>query len=208
VNFRAEFDAEMRSAPDAPWMKATADQYEFFAPSARLFLMRASRSGVPFVVFHRYVGDSATMDVRAGGIVPLVKLAGVEMTQSETVTLFNDMCVLAPASLIGAPVTWVLLDDHRVRGTFTNAGHSVSADLVFDDSGDLVDFRSDDRSMSEGKTMRRLPWTTPLSDYRWFGHVRLAAVGEARWTDGGRTWAYGRFVLKRIAYNLPAGSVD
>jgi hypothetical protein len=207
-SFRAEFAAEMRGAPDASWMHATADQYEFFAPAARLFFMRTSRGGVPFFVFHRYVGDSASMDVRVAGIIPMVKLAGDEMTRSETVTLFNDMCALAPASLIDAPVSWVEVDDHTVRGTFTNAGHVVSADLVFDANGDLVDFRSADRSMSEGKTMRRLPWTTPLSDYRSFDGVRLAALGEACWTDGGRTWTYGRFVLKRIVYNPPPARGD
>ena len=207
-NFHAEFTAQMRGGPDEPWMTATADQYEFFAPTSRLFFMRASRGGVPFKVFHRYVGSAATMDVRVAGLVPVVSLAGAEMTKSETVTLFNDMCVLAPAALLDAPVIWAVLDDRTVRGTFTNAGYTVSADLIFDENGDLIDFRSDDRSMSEGKTMRRLPWTTPLSDYRSFGDARLAAVGEARWTDAGRTWTYGRFVLKAIRYNVPAGSVD
>lgn len=207
-NFHAEFAADMRSGPGAPWMKATVDQYEFFDPAARLFFMRASRSGIPFQVFHRYVGDAASMDVRVAGIVPIVSLAGTEMTKSETVTLFNDICVFAPAALVDAPVTWAVIDEHTVRGRFTNAGHTVSADLIFDGNGDLVDFRSEDRSMSEGKTMRRLPWTTPLSDYRSFGDVRLAAIGEARWTDAGSTWTYGRFVLKAIRYNVAAGATD
>src|SRR5690349_4234510 len=158
-NFYAEFTADMRGGPDEPWMRATAVQYEFFDPTSRFFFMRASRSGIPFKVLHRYAGDAATMDVRVAGIVPVVSLSGAEMTRSETVTLFNDMCVLAPATLIDAPVAWVVRDEHTVRGTFTNAGYTVSADLIFSDDGDLVDFRSDDRSMSEGKTMRRLPWT-------------------------------------------------
>ena len=207
-NFHAEFAAEMRGGPDAPWMTATADQYEFFDPTSRLFFMRASRSGVPFQVFHRYVANAATMNVRVAGLVPVVSLAGAEMTKSETVTLFNDICVFAPAALIEAPVTWVVVDGRTVRGTFTNAGYTVSADLIFDDNGDLVDFRSEDRSMSEGKTMRRLPWATPLSGYRSFGDVRLAALAETRWTEGGVTWAYGRFVLKAIRYNVPAAAID
>ena len=63
-NFQAVFSAEMRRAPDAPWMRARAEQYEFFEPAARFFFMRAARSGIPFIVFHRYVGDQATMRVR------------------------------------------------------------------------------------------------------------------------------------------------
>lgn len=201
-SFHAVLSAEMRGGPDEPWMRARADQVERVQPAARLFFMRATRRGVPFHVLHRYVGDRATMEVRVAGLVPVQRLAGPEMTRSETVTLLNDLCVLAPAALVDAPVAWEVLDARSVRGTFANAGHRVSAVLTFDAAGDLVDFRSDDRSRAEGATMRRLPWTTPLGDYRDFGGVRLARVGEARWTDEGRTWAYGRFVLERIAYNV------
>lgn len=204
-NVHAEFAADMRGAPDEAWMRARADQYEFFRPMQRLYFMKASRRGVPFDVFHRYAGDDARMTVRVAGLVPVQELAGREMTQSETVTLFNDLCVLAPAALVDAPVAWEQLDDRTVRGTFSNAGHRVSAVLIFDAGGDLADFRSEDRYKAEGDSMRRLTWTTPLSDYRDFGGVRLAARGEARWTDGARNWAYGRFVLERIAYNV-AGS--
>jgi hypothetical protein len=201
-NFRALFSAEMRTAPDAPWMQARAEQYDFFAPTSRFFLMRASRGGVPFVVLHRYADGAATMEVRIAGLIPVVTLSGDQMTRSETVTLFNDMCLLAPAALLDVPVTWVDLANHQVRGTFTNAGFTVSAILTFAANGDLVEFQSEDRSMAEGKSMRRLPWTTPVSEYADFDGLRLVKRAEARFTDGGRTWAYGRFVLEEIAYNV------
>jgi len=215
-SFHAVFSADMRGGPDEPWMRARADQYEFFHPMERLYFMKASRGGVPFDVLHRFAGDQARMTVRVAGLVPVQELAGRQMTQSETVTLFNDMCLLAPATLPNAPIVWEQLDDHSLRGTFEHAGHRVSAVLTFDASGDLADFRSEDRYKAEGDSMRRLPWTTPVSDYRDFGGARLAARGEARGTEGPRSWAYGRFVLERIAYNvqgsqpmavLPAGGL-
>ncbi|WP_148306610.1 DUF6544 family protein [Gemmatirosa kalamazoonensis] len=203
----AEFAMDIRGGPDEPWMHARADQVELFAPNARLFFMRASRRGVPVDVLHRYVGDRATMEARVAGIVPVTQLGGRAMTRSETVTLLNDLCVFAPAALVDAPVTWTPVEDDRVRATFTNAGETVSAVLAFDASGDLVDFRSDDRLRADGVTMRTATWTTPLRDYREFGGARLASRGEARWTEGGRTWTYGRLVLERVAYNVaPSGA--
>jgi hypothetical protein len=201
-NFHARFAAEMRGGADEPWMQAHADQYEFFAPAERLFFMRASRRGVPFDVLHRYIGDRATMQARVAGLVPVIDASGPEMTQSETVTLLNDMCVFAPGALVDAPIEWEPIDAHTVRATLANAGHRVSAELTFDARGDLVDFRSDDRYRIDGRTKQRLRWTTPLDDYRDFDGVRLPARGEARWTEGERTWTYGRFRLERIAYNV------
>lgn len=200
-NLRASFRATMRSAPGAGWMTATVEQVEAFDPPARLFFKRASRSGVPFEGLHRYVGSEASMDIRVLGLIPVVDVHGREMTQSETVTLFNDMCILAPSSLIGAPVTWESVDDRSVRATYTNAGYTIGATLTFDAAGDLVGFVSGDRYLLDGRSVRRAPWSTPMSGYREFGGFRLAAVGEARWLETAGEWTYGRFELTSIEYN-------
>lgn len=202
-SFHAVFAAHMRRAPDAPWMTAAVDQHNFYvgpAP-ARLFFTRASQWGIPFVVLHRYIGDAATMQVRIAGLFEIVNASGPEMTQAETVTLFNDICILAPAVLVDAPVRWQTLGDRQVKGTYTNAGKTISAVLIFDDVGDLVGFVSEDRYQSDGKTHKLLPWSTPLRSYRDFGGVRLAAEGEAYWREPDGEWPYGRFVLERITYN-------
>jgi hypothetical protein len=202
-SFHAVFDAQMRRAPDAGWMPAAVDQHNFFggpAP-ARLFFTRATQWGIPFVVLHRYTGDAATMQVRIAGLFEIVNARGPEMTQAETVTLFNDICFLAPAVLVDVPVRWQTLGDRQVKGTYTNAGKTISAVLSFDGAGDLVGFVSEDRYQSDGKTYKRLPWSTPLRGYRDFGGVRLASEGDAIWREPAGEWVYGRFVLKRITYN-------
>jgi len=203
VDLHAVFHARFRTARDARWMKATVDQYEFFgAHPRRLFLMDASRVGVPFTAFHRYVGDQATMQARAAGLVDVIDARGPEMTASETVTLFNDMCVFAPAALLDAPVTWRTLGERQVEATYTNAGHTITAVLTFDAAGDLAGFVSNDRLQSDGATSRRLPWSTPVSRYRDFGGARLAALGQTRWREPeGDEWTYGEFTLERISYN-------
>lgn len=199
----AVFKARMRQAPDARWMEATVEQQNFYGPApARLFYMTASRWGIPFVGYHRYVGAEATMRIRVAGLLQVVDASGPLMTQSETVTLLNDICFLAPAALVDAPITWQPVDSREVKATYSNAGHAVSATLTFDAAGDLVGFVSEDRyQSSDGKSYRRFPWSTPLSDYRDFGAARLAAHGEARWREPVGEWTYGDFVLERIAYN-------
>ena len=201
-NFHAVFRAQMRSRPDAKWMPAIVEQYNFYDPPARLFFMEASRFGVPFDAFHRYVGPAATFEVRLAGLVEIIDARGPEMNQSETVTMLNDICFLAPAALVGAAVTWQPLDDRRVRATLSNAGQTVSAVLSFDGQGDLVGFVSEDRYQSDGKTYRLFPWSTPLGDFRDFGGVRLPGEGEARWREPSGEWTYGRFLLQRIDYNV------
>jgi hypothetical protein len=205
-SLHATFRARMRTSADARWMTATVEQYNFFEPGApaRLFFMEASRLGVPFVAYHRYVGDAATMRVRIAGLFTVVDAHGPQMTQGETVTLFNDMCFLAPAALVDAPVRWNVVDDRMVAATYTNAGKTISAQLTFDAAGDLVGFVSRDRYQSDGRTYRQFPWSTPLGDFRDFAGARLPSYGEAHWHEPAGEWTYGQFWLERIAYNESA----
>jgi hypothetical protein len=127
------------------------------------------------------------------------------MDQGETVTVFNDLCVLAPAALLDAPIAWQTIDSHHVRGAFTRGAHTVTAVLVFDDAHELVDFISDDRlrASADGRHFVAQRWSTPLRDYRSFGATRIAAVGEGRWhaPDPEGEFTYIEFHVDDIVYN-------
>lgn len=200
---RIVWRASMRRSPDADWMTLRIEQHSFFDDPTRLFFMEGSMHGVPFVGLHRYAGGAATMDVRIASLLKIADGKGPKMDQSETVTMFNDLCVFAPAALLDAQVTWEPIDARRVRGTYTNGEQRVSAELLFDEAGDLVDFVSFDRYESaDGKTYRSFRWSTPLSDYRDFGGRRVAARGDAIWSYPEGEFVYGRFEIESIDYNV------
>lgn len=204
TNVRVRWRGEMKASPTASWMTMRAEQVNVFGESpTRLFMMDARLHGIPFQALHEYVGGSATMRVRAAQLFDVVDARGPEMNRSETVTLFNDMCVLAPGSLVGAPVVWREIDDHTVGATFTNAGNTIRAELFFDERGDLVDFRSNDRDQSaDGKTYKRFPWSTPIGDYAVFHGLRLPSRGQAIWLQPDGEYVYGRFHLEDIEMDV------
>ncbi len=197
-NLRVTFKAQMRSSATAPWMQATATQYEFFDRPARLFHMSASRAGIPLDVFHRYVDGAATFQVRIAGLIPMVDKGGAEITHDETVTLMNDVLVMAPAAVLDLPFTFETLGERSLQATFRNTGFTVSAVLTFDDTGDLVGFASADRAHSR----EAATWSTPISGYRQVDGIRIGALGNANWIEPSGEWTYGRFEITSIAYNV------
>ncbi len=201
-NVRVQFDAQMRSSPTSPWMQSTATQYEFFDPPARLFHMHATRGGVPIDVLHRYVGSAATFQVKIVGVYPMVDKRGPTLTRAETVTLMNDILVLAPAAALDLPFTWSTTSARTVLATFTNAGNTVSASITFDAAGDLVGFLSNDRPQEDANVTRNVPWSTPISGYRDIDGIRVGARGDANWIETAGEWTYGRFTIRSIAYNV------
>lgn len=206
TNFRARIHGRIRAGTTTAWMSFTGQQVNTYGPEpSRLFFMEATMFGLPVDVLHTYVGPSATMRVKACSLVPMVNAAGPDMDQAETVTLFNDLCILAPAAIIDAPITWQTLDEHHVRGTFSNGAHTVTAELVFNDDHDLIDFISDDRTRSsrDGKSFTPQRWSTPVREYRTIDSRRVGTRGEGRWhapkPEG--EFAYLEFNLDQITYN-------
>jgi hypothetical protein len=201
-NYRIRFTGRIRSAPDAAWMPFEAEQRSFADAPTRLFLMRTRMFGVPVQAFHRLIDGHATMRVTAAGVVRIVNDGGDAMDRAETVTLFNDMCILAPGTLVGPSISWEPLDASTARARFTQHGHTITATLFFSADGRLVNFESDDRS-------RPLPdsrfadarFSTPLRDYRDFGPLFLAGYGEARWRLPEGEFVYGEFTMRDVVAN-------
>jgi len=206
TNFRAHIHGRIRAGTTTAWMSFTGQQVNTYGPEpSRLFFMEATMFGLPVDVLHTYVGPSATMRVKACSLVPMVNAAGPDMDQAETVTVFNDLCILAPAAIIDAPVTWQRVDDHHVCGTFINGAHTVTAELVFSDDHDLIDFISDDRlrASADAKNFTPQLWSTPVREYRTIDSRRVGTHGEGRWhaPEPEGEFAYLEFNLDGITYN-------
>ena len=97
VSFHADFHGRIRSGPDAAWMPFTGQQVNTYGPHPqRIFLMDATRSGLPVTVLHEFAQTTATMRVKLLSLFTVVDASGPEMDRGETVTVFNDLVVMAP----------------------------------------------------------------------------------------------------------------
>lgn len=85
-----------------------------------------------------------------------------------------------------------------------DAGRTISAELVFNEAGELVDFVSDDRrqSVARGAAMRQLRWSTPVHGYGPFGDARLIAHGAGLWHVPEGPYAYIELTIDDVTYNV------
>lgn len=190
------FDAAMYDAPGEPGMTGPVVQYERFDIPHRLFFMKTTMKGLPVSVLHDFNRDDATMKVRLAGLANVVDISGPELTRTETVTILNDLAFFAPSRLTDDRLKWTPLDDTRAKVEFTLGANTVSAEFIFNEAGELVDFVSEDRGMLEkdgSLTIAR--WTTPLDDYRDFDGWRVASEGDAIWHLPEGPFTYGHLRL-------------
>ena len=174
---------------------------QLLRPPRRYFWIEATRGGLPLDGLHAYGEADASMRIRLLSLLQVVHVSGPQMMRGETVTLLNDMCIFAPGSMLDPSIRWRQLDAGTVEATYTNGPHTVRAELVFDESGALIDFRSDDRPAlaEDGKTLLPQRWSTPIRDHRAMGPYRLASRGEARYAAPGGEYTYIELRCTRCA---------
>ncbi|MBE0677966.1 MAG: hypothetical protein IH592_04295 [Bacteroidales bacterium] len=201
-NFRAEFTGGIRSKSSEEFMPLKSVQYNFIGNPTRLFYIVAKKKGIPAKGIHLYRDQKAIMLVKILGLFTVVDAKGKEMNQGETVTLFNDMCFMAPATLIDRNIEWREIDAMTVDAKFTNGNISIGATLYFNEEGELVNFLSNDRfETTDGKTYSNYPWLTPVTGYTNVNGYRLPSGAKLIYKHPDEDLCYGEFALKSIEYN-------
>lgn len=200
-HFRIDFSGKIRSHEKKEWMYLTSEQYNFIPMPTRLFYLDATMKGLPVAGFHCFKNGIAFMDIRLLSMFKVEFQKGAVMNESETVTFFNDMCCMAPATLIDKRIEWMEVEENKVKASFTNKGIKISAWLYFNDKGELVNFTSEDRSalLANGETVK-LKWSTPLRDYKTINGYKLASYAEAIYTYPDGDFTYATFDVKDVEY--------
>lgn len=198
-NMKIVFDGEMREK-GKKFFKFTSVQYNFFTDPSRFFFMKANIFGAPVLAYHRYQNTAATMQVKLLALFNVVNAKGIEMNKAETVTVFNDMCLMAPASLIDKRIEWTAIDNLSAKATFTNGIYKITAILYFNEQGQLVNFISDDRYAIGD--MKQYRFSTPVKEYMQIDGRQIWKYGETIWHYPDGEFVYGKFTLKSVEYNV------
>ena len=198
-NFKIEFTGKIRKDEKSEWMPFTSEQHNFMEMPTRLFFMKAVMKSLPLAGYHVYKNGDAYMDIRLLSLFKVQYQDGDEMDKAETVTFFNDMCCMAPATLIDKRISWQVTGENIVKATFTNNGITITADLFFNEVGELINFKSNDRYNTDAG--KKLPWASPLRDYKVVNGYKLAGYAETIYTYPDRDLTYGTFEVSSIKYN-------
>ena len=201
-NMMAEISGGMRSGPEDGFMPMHSVQYNFFQKPSRYFYMTAKKAGIPATGLHIYQNATATFEVKLANWINVVDAKGEKMDQAETVTILNDMCFMAPATLIDERISWESIDPLTVKATFTNGHISITATLYFNEKGELVNFISNDRYHTNGKTYLSYPWETPVENYRDMNGYRLPGKAKLIYRKPEGAFVYGELEITKVSYNL------
>jgi hypothetical protein len=199
-NFSVEFTGKIRKDEKSEWMPFKSEQYNFIDTPTRLFFMKATMKNLPVAGYHAFFDGDAMMDIRLFSMVKVQYQDGDLMDRAETVTFFNDMCCMAPATLIDPRIKWKTISPNVIEANFTNRNISITSVLYFNETGQLINFTSNDRM--DAVTGTPLPWETPLSNYKLMNGHLLPGYAETIYTYPNGKLCYGKFELTAVKYNV------
>lgn len=198
-----ELEGRIRKDETNNWIKFKSKQYNFYNEPTRVFLMKARKSDIPSNGLHVYKNQNSSRIVKIDGLIKVVDDRIPELNRAETVTIFNDMCVFAPATLINKIIEWKLIDPLIVKARYTNGNIAITATLFFNEKGEMENFTSYDRyECIDGTTYFNCPWSTNISDYKNYRGVKLGSKTTFIYHRPGKDFIYGRYNLKSVEYNF------
>jgi hypothetical protein len=201
-NFKVEFSGRIRKDENSEWMPLTSVQYNFLDTPTRLFFMKATMKHLPVAGYHAYKNGDASMDIRLLSLFKVQYQSGKEMGVAETVTFFNDMVCMAPATLIDTRIVWDSVETTKVHASFSTNQITISAWLYFNNNGELTNFISKNRfAAQDDGTMRRLRWSTPIRSYKKVNGFYIGTSADAIYAYPKKELCYGNFSLTNLEYN-------
>ncbi|MEN9307000.1 MAG: hypothetical protein RL173_932 [Fibrobacterota bacterium] len=196
-----DFQARMWRKPGASPLSLRTRQLNRFADPARYFFLEGSMMGIPLKGLHIYENAHASMLVRLAGLFTVAKAEGPCMDQGETVTLLNDMCLMAPGTLVDRRLSWKQLDARTVEVDFRNHTQRVTARMLFDEHGELVNFESNQRAALQADgSLKYFRWSTPIDGWQSIDGFRLPTMARTIYDYPDGPFIYGEFHL--VAYRM------
>lgn len=195
VRFRQS--AKFRMAPDKAWKSLETRQA--ISATAPGFVWFAEQKMGPFTILgvvDAYMSGQGLLKARLFGSVPVANFDGPGIAHSELMRYLAELAWIPDAIYYNHYLRWIILGNNVVQVETDSDGGPAFIHLYFDQQGDLVEIRADQREAIEGgKTVCR-PWRGVFSDYKNIGGRRIPIKGEVGYIydDGYAAYFLGEIV--------------
>jgi Family of unknown function (DUF6544) len=199
---RLEHGGTFRPRPGQPWLPIRG--VEYFTAATPGFVWSAAVSPAPLVwidACDRLHNRRGNMLVKLESVYTVANTRGPEMDQGASLRWLAE-AVWFPYAFAGDAIRWEAISGETARAMLVQDGAPVAATFEFDAEGRISVIRSDRYRDAGGGNSVLTPWLGRCADYREFGLFRVPTHVEVAWVINGAEFAYARFDVTAIEYNV------
>lgn len=198
---RLKQTGRFRQGPDRPWMPMSAEEFYTIDPPSLTWNARFRVAGLPILrAKDRYESGHGHMFGKLGGIFTVFDVSGEELDQATMIRYLNEI-MWFPTAFLGENISWEDVDENSAQVTFSDHGKSVSARMIFDDTGRLTNFTTMRYREINGEFSLD-PWSTPILGYGEYAGLKLPTHGQAVWNLPSGDLKYADIEVSDIEYNF------
>lgn len=162
-------------------LKIDYSEHIFGYVPARFAFIDSSLYGIPFQGLDSFINGEGGMKGVVAKNITLFNQRGEEMNKAALVTWLAEI-IFMPSQLLSGDVDIKEIDKNTVGVSITYDNIKASGIYKFLDSGELVEFTTDDRALiyNDGRLEHR-KWSALYEDYKNNGHLLLPNRLKSKW---------------------------
>lgn len=196
---RLKMLGSFRTSPDQSFFDMQAEEYYTINPPSLIWLGDIKMAPMMTVAARdKYANGRGTMWIKLLSTFTIENAIGEHMDNATLMRYLNEM-VWFPTAYLGDNMAWEAINDSSARVSITDRGRTVSAEVFFNDKGEMINFKAP-RFCSY--TKKDEIWTTPFRDYKEIDGLRIPTGGEGVWKLESGDYEYIRLDITNIEYNV------
>jgi hypothetical protein len=158
--------------------------------------------GVPVRVHDAYVGGDGLLHAALLGVVPVVEMAGSDVSEAELTRFFAEAVWYPTALLPSQGVRWDAIDERSARATLTDGAHRLTMLFRFGADGLIESVRADARGRAVAGRVVPTPWEGRWSNHAQRDGMRVPLTGEVAWLLPEGDKPYWRGTIESLRYEF------
>ncbi len=192
-----------RTKPDQKWMPLKAEEYYTVDPPS--FLWYGRMRMFPLVTIagiDKFYQGKGRLVIKLFSAFTVEDAIGEECDQAELVRYLNEM-IWFPSAFLSNYLNWEPINSDTVRVTINVQGLTTSADLYFNQKGQMTNFVAERyMGINGGAILKK--WSTPFEKYAEINGIMVPVKGEGVWKLSSGDFSYIKITgISDIEYNNP-----
>lgn len=192
-----------RTRESQKWMPFNAEEYFTVDPPAFLWYGRIRLFPlVSFNAIDKFYRDEGSLVVKLFSLIKVADTKGEECAQAELVRYLSEI-IWFPSAFLTSYIHWEPIDSDSARATISVAGLTASADLYFNQQGQIKNFVAERyMDVNGGSILKK--WFTPINKYAEINGIMVPVKAEGVWKLSFGDFSYVRITeIPELEYNNP-----
>ena len=192
-----------RTKPDQKWMPLQAEEYFTVDPPAFLWYGRIRLFPlVSFNAIDKFYKDEGSLVVKLLSLFKVADAKGEEYDQAELVRYLSEI-IWFPSAFLSDYIRWEPINSDSARVTINVAGVTASADVYFNQEGQMTNFVAERyMDVNGGAILKK--WSTPIQEYAEINGIMVPVKGEGVWKLSSGDFSYVKITeIPELEYNNP-----